>query len=82
MFKQHNNKIHVVLSDLSMPRMNGWETMSALRRLQPDIPVVLVSGHDESKAIADRFERPQAFLHKPYQMAELKDAVTRAMKRD
>jgi len=80
MFRQHSNQIHVVVSDLSMPRMNGWETMTALRRLKPDIPVVLVSGHDESKAIADQPERPQSFLHKPYQMAELKEAVKKAMR--
>jgi len=80
MFKRHNNEIHVVLSDLSMPRMNGWGTMLALRRIRPDVPVVLVSGYDESKANADGCpERPDVFLHKPYQMAELKDAIARAI---
>ena len=80
-FQQSSNEIQVVLSDLSMPRMNGWETLSALRRIRPDIPVILTSGYDEAQVIAGAHtELPQAFLHKPYQMAMLKDALAKAMK--
>ncbi|MBM9537282.1 ATP-binding response regulator [Desulfobulbus alkaliphilus] len=83
MFTQHADEVRVVLSDLSMPRMDGWELMAALRRIRPDIPVILVSGHDESKVLAsgDR-ERPQVFLRKPYQKAVLKEALERVLKRD
>jgi PAS domain S-box-containing protein len=82
-FKRYKDEIGVVLCDLSMPRMNGWETLSALRRIRPDIPVVIVSGYDESKTSNDNHsEHAHIFLHKPYQMAELKDAVTRAMRGD
>jgi PAS domain S-box-containing protein len=82
-FKRYKDEIGVVLCDLSMPRMNGWETLSALRRIRPDIPVVIVSGYDESKTSNDNYsEHAHIFLHKPYQMAELKDAVTRAMRGD
>jgi CheY-like chemotaxis protein len=70
MFQWHKDEIDVVLSDLSMPRMNGWETLSALRQIRPDIPVILASGYDESKVIGDsQPARPQVFLHKPYQKA-------------
>ncbi len=82
MFQRYKAEIHVVLSDLSMPRMNGWETLSALRQIHPDISVILASGHDESKVIGDdQTARPQVFLHKPYQKAELKEALAKAMKK-
>ena len=56
--------------------------MSALRQIRPDIPVVLVSGHDKSKVITnDHTELPQAFLQKPYQKAALNNALARALKR-
>ncbi|RPH40032.1 MAG: PAS domain S-box protein, partial [Desulfobulbaceae bacterium] len=82
-FEKYQDEIDVVLSDLSMPRMNGYETLSALRQIRPDIPVVLASGHDETKILRDEpVEFPQIFLHKPYQKAVLKDALARAIRKD
>ncbi|MBU1565499.1 MAG: transporter substrate-binding domain-containing protein [Proteobacteria bacterium] len=79
-FKSHLSEICVVLSDLSMPRMGGWETLAALRQIRPDIPVILVSGHDESDVlVGDHLELPQAFLHKPYQKIALEDALAKAI---
>ena len=79
-FKNHLHEVAVVLSDLSMPRMNGWETLAALRQIRPDIPVILASGHDQSKVlVGDHPDLPQVFLHKPYRKAELQAALARAM---
>ena len=60
--------------------MNGWETLEALRELAPDIPVILASGYDKARVMAgDHPERPQAFLGKPYRMADLKAALDTVM---
>jgi two-component system cell cycle sensor histidine kinase/response regulator CckA len=81
MFARHQDKICCVISDVTMPRMNGWETLTALRGLSPGIPVILCSGYDEAQVLVDdHSERPQAFLHKPYQKAELQAVLARAMK--
>jgi len=45
-FQQRQNEICCVLSDLTMPGMDGWETLTALRRMRADVPVILASGHD------------------------------------
>jgi two-component system, cell cycle sensor histidine kinase and response regulator CckA len=59
-----------------MPRMDGWETLAALRKLSPDIPLILSSGYDEALVMADEHpERPNAFLGKPYGFRELGDAI-------
>jgi two-component system, cell cycle sensor histidine kinase and response regulator CckA len=81
MFRNHLEKISVVLCDLSMPNMNGWETLSALRQIRPDIQIILGSVHDESKVTTcDHPDLPyQVFLHKPYQKTALKVALERAM---
>ncbi len=79
-FKNHLDEIRIVLSDLSMPRMNGWETLTALRQIRPDIPVILASGHDQSKVlVGDHPDLPQVFLQKPYRKAELQEALVKAM---
>ncbi|MHC1743126.1 MAG: PAS domain-containing protein [Syntrophobacteraceae bacterium] len=79
-FRERREDIRMVLLDLSMPGMNGWETLAALRALRPDIPVVLASGHDEARVMQSAHsDRPQAFLHKPYQKAELEAAIAAAL---
>ena len=79
-FRQHKDEIHCVLCDLTMPRMNGWETLAALRKLAPGLPVVLASGYDKAQAMAgEHSELPQAFLSKPYQIQGLRDAIGRAL---
>jgi nitrogen-specific signal transduction histidine kinase/CheY-like chemotaxis protein len=80
-FRQHQDTIRCVLCDLTMPRMNGWETLAALRKLAPDIQVILTSGYDEARVMeGDHPELPQTFLHKPYQMKDLKAALDAAQK--
>jgi CheY-like chemotaxis protein len=79
-FGRSKNEIACVLCDLTMPRMNGWETIAALRELAPGIPVILASGYDEAGVMSDpHAERPQVFLAKPYFMATLKDALARSL---
>ncbi|MBI5592848.1 MAG: PAS domain S-box protein [Deltaproteobacteria bacterium] len=79
-FQQHRDEICCVFCDLTMPRMNGWETLAALRKLSPDIPVVLASGYDEAHVMSgDHAEWPQAFIGKPYQLSGLSDAIHRAL---
>ena len=79
-FSQHQDDIRCVLCDLTMPRMNGWETLSALRERAPGIPVILASGYDEAQAMSgDHTELPQAFLGKPYRLRALREALKQAL---
>jgi two-component system cell cycle sensor histidine kinase/response regulator CckA len=79
-FRQRRDEIRLVLCDLTMPRMNGWETLTALRKLVPDIPVILASGYDEPKVMAgDHPEWPQVFLGKPYKLKELSNVIGQAL---
>lgn len=80
LFRRHRDTIRLVLCDLTMPNMDGWETLDALRRLSPGIPVILTSGYDEADVMADdREEQPQAFLAKPYPLDALRRAIRRAL---
>ncbi len=79
-FRQHAPKISCVLCDLTMPRMNGWETLTALRKLSPGIPVILCSGYSEAQAMeGDHPELPQAFLSKPYKLGALNDVIRQVL---
>jgi CheY-like chemotaxis protein len=79
-FRKHTDEIRWVLCDLTMPRMNGWETLTALRNLSPGLPVILASGHDEGQVMAgDHPDQPDAFLHKPFSRKELSDVIQRIL---
>jgi len=79
-FRQRRDEISCVLCDLTMPRMNGWETLTAMRKLAPDIPMILASGYDEAQVMeGDHPELPQVFLSKPYKHKDLIDAINQAM---
>ena len=76
LFGQHRAEIRCVISDMTMPRMDGWETLVALRRLNAGIPVILASGYDRAQVMkGEHPEWPQAFLGKPYRSAELQEAL-------
>jgi len=80
LFQKHRQEILLVLCDVSMPRMDGWETLSALRKIAPAMPVILASGYSEEQVMEGAHsERPQAFLGKPYDFATLKNAIGRAL---
>ena len=79
-FPKCRDDIRFVLCDLTMPRLDGWQTLAALRQLAPGIPVILASGYDEASAMAgDHHERPQAFVNKPYQLEDLRVAIRKAV---
>jgi CheY-like chemotaxis protein len=75
-YRSRGSEIAFVLLDLTMPRMNGEEAFRELRRIDPDVRVILSSGYSE-REISARFAGKglTGFIQKPYQMASLRDAM-------
>ncbi len=73
-FQEKEKEITCILCDLSMPRMDGWETLHAIRKIRPSgTPLIFASGYDEATAMqGDHSILPDAFIHKPYQLTDLK----------
>lgn len=79
-FKEHQDEINIVISDLGMPRMDGWETLTALRQIKPGLPVILASGYDKEHVMAgDHLELPQNFLSKPFTRIALRDVIVETL---
>lgn len=77
LFRDAHESIGLVLLDLSMPGIDGEETLRRLRRISPAIRVLMMSGYDEPVSIADG--EGLAFLQKPFLPAELREMVARLL---
>ncbi len=73
-------RVALALVDYMMPRMNGLEAAAEMRRLEPEMPVILSSGFCEPEAVGDALGNEIcAFLHKPYRLAELAATIARVL---
>jgi PAS domain S-box-containing protein len=78
--KRHPSEIALTLLDLSMAGMSGEEALPALRRIRPDIRVVVSSGYSETEAMRlFGGARVSGFIQKPYTVKELLKAVKAAI---
>jgi len=70
LFEQHGESICVVFLDLTMPGMDGTKTLSAIRLLNPDVRVVVMTGHGEGAAEDLLRDDPNTrFLAKPFTLS-------------
>jgi len=69
-----------VVLDVHMAEMSGWAVQSHLRRVNPDIPLILISGHDDPGAHARaKHEGAQTYLTKPFDGDILLQAIRMAI---
>jgi two-component system cell cycle sensor histidine kinase/response regulator CckA len=71
--------VRLALIDLTMPGMNGLEALAEMRRIQPDLRAVLMSGY-ASSAVADADSH--GFLQKPLTPYTVREAVWKALTPD
>jgi two-component system, cell cycle sensor histidine kinase and response regulator CckA len=65
-----------VLLDMAMPRMNGEETLRALRERRPRLPILLTSGFSEAVAAQRLLDATGvAFLQKPFGAKQVVEAM-------
>ncbi|MEA3251089.1 MAG: sigma-54 dependent transcriptional regulator [Pseudomonadota bacterium] len=72
----------VLVSDIRMPGMDGLALLREVRRRDPDLPVILITGHgDISTAVEAMREGAWDFLEKPFAGERLTDVVRRAVEK-
>lgn len=73
-----NEDISLVLMDLNMPEMDGFEATRKMKKIRPEIPIIVQSAYILSGEEARSFEAGcDEFLAKPIRLNLLVEAITR-----
>jgi CheY-like chemotaxis protein len=74
------DRFDLVMSDLRLPGLTGWDLVTRLRRLDPVVRLIMLTG---SAPEDDDLKRVRAagipVLHKPVQLPQLQTALTQAL---
>jgi CheY-like chemotaxis protein len=74
-YKKNHSLIDAVLLDIIMPKMSGTETFKQMLKINPHVKVIIASGHVTNQDQKKMFAKASAYLDKPYQIMELKQAL-------
>ena len=75
-FRKNNDKIGLVILDIVMPVMNGGEAYSILKKINPQIKVLLSSGYSINESATKMLDSGcQGFIQKPFNIIQLSQKV-------
>ncbi|MBI4644812.1 MAG: PAS domain S-box protein [Deltaproteobacteria bacterium] len=78
-FQERGRQIDLVLMDMIMPGMNGYQTVQHLRALNPQVPIMLCSGYGDGKGKS--LPPDVGYISKPYTLELLSQKVSAALHR-
>ena len=80
--RQADEPLDLLLTDVVMPGMNGLDLADRISEAHPGLPVLFMSGYNESEALRKRTsEDPEVFLAKPFSPDELLERVCARIER-
>jgi CheY-like chemotaxis protein len=70
----------LVITDLAMPHMSGWEVVEVVRQRAPGTPILIISGFATQDDVARAQRLGIRVLHKPFSVADLGRATEEAIR--
>ena len=79
-YRLHRGEINVVLLDLGLPKISGWEVFNTLKQENPNLSVIVASGYMEPD-VKSRMHRAgvEHFIEKPYRLDHLVSTLQRVV---
>ncbi len=75
-FRRDPDQFQMVLTDLTMPKLSGWELARQIHQIRPDVPIILSTGFSgELTQEQSRQAGISRVLRKPYNIRELAQAL-------
>ncbi len=74
--------IDLALVDLRMPEVDGMETLARMKALSPDLPVIMISAHGDTRAAVQAVKAGAVdYLTKPFELDDLIHCIRQALDR-
>jgi len=73
------NDIDLVISDLSMPKINGIDMAKQIKEIKNDTKIIFISGHNENSYLEDANKLDAQFVIKPINSSELYQAIEKVL---
>ncbi len=79
-FVEHRKEIQLLVSDTDMPIMSGLAALNVIRKMSPEIPIIIASGSKHDSASYQRIDATHlTVLDKPYTIEQLLRTVAKAL---
>jgi len=75
-FTRHKDEIAVVISDMGLPKLGGWEAFQKMKEIRSNVNVILASGYFDMNLKADIIKAgAKDFVQKPYDPEEITEKI-------
>ena len=77
LYQTHPTQISLVLLDMVMPKMDGPETFNELKKINPNIKILITSGYGSTAKVKKMLAQGGAgFIPKPFDLDQLSEAIS------
>lgn len=82
LYRKNAESITLVVTDIGMPVMDGYQLFNNLKALNPELPIIISSGYGDAQS-SSRIKAGEVsgYLNKPYKFDELQEVLMSAFKR-
>ncbi len=78
--KKSHKELNVVLSDIRLPDMSGLEVLREIKKVDPEIGVIMMTGHADVETSIEALNAGAfAYIQKPYNPTEVKSAIEKVL---
>jgi CheY-like chemotaxis protein len=82
-FRQHKNEISIVVLDIGLPKLNGWEAFMKMRAERPDVKVIFATGYMSAEMESGVAQGDlSGVIMKPYQLDDVLAKISQALRAD
>jgi len=76
------SEFHVVILDLMMPKLNGIDLLSQIRKVDGDVAVIILTGYPSLESATASIEHDvSAYIKKPFSIDEFREVLVRIAKK-